>query len=140
VTTDGYNAVLSAFHQGGTEQVPTSSRYYNTTLTYFESPVKDAEKLTAQLKEMMLETYKTEQETRFLLSNSTGKDAREWKERLAQIIRQRNQSSEAVARLERAILGIAAVVDRNKAAMDAVIRDRERRRERDQEQGRDRRY
>lgn len=114
--------------------MPTSSRYYNTTLGYFEPPVKDAEKQTAQLREMMLETYKTEQETRFLLSNSTGKDSREWKERLAQIIRQRNQSSEAIARLERAIHGIAAVVDRNKAAMDAVIRDRERRRERDREQ------
>ncbi|KAI7830306.1 hypothetical protein BC939DRAFT_304790 [Gamsiella multidivaricata] len=145
VTTDGFNAILSAFHQGGTEQVPASSRYYNTTLAYFEPPVKDAEKHTQLLKDSMLETYKTEQETRFLLSNSTGKDAREWKERLAQIIRQRNQSSEAIARLDRAIQGIASIVDRNKAAMDAVIRDRERRRERERDrellqQSRDRRY
>ncbi|ORZ21902.1 hypothetical protein BCR41DRAFT_369382 [Lobosporangium transversale] len=131
VTTDGFNAILSAFYQGGTEQVPTSSRYYNSTLCYFEPPVRDVNKQTQMLKDAMLETYKTEQETRFLLSNSTGKDAREWKERLAQIIRQRSQSSEAIARLERAIQGITAIVDRNKAAMDAVIRDRERRRERD---------
>ncbi|KAG0247696.1 hypothetical protein BG011_001056 [Mortierella polycephala] len=133
VTTDGFNAILSAFHQGGTEQVPTSSRHYNSTLAHFEPPVKDVNKQTSVLKEAMLDTYKTEQETRFLLTNSTGKDAREWKERLAQIIRQRNQSSEAISRLERAIQGIAAVVDRNKTAMDAVIRDRERRRERSRE-------
>lgn len=148
VGTDGYNAILSAFHQGGTEHVPTSSRHYNTTLLYFEPPVKDVETQTNQIKEMMLDSYKTEQETRFLLSNSTGKDAREWKERLAQIIRQRNQNSEGITRLEGAIRGIAAVVDRNKAAMDAVIRDRERRRERErdmelqqqQQQARNRRY
>ncbi|KAG0213892.1 hypothetical protein BGX28_003316 [Mortierella sp. GBA30] len=145
VTTDGYNAILSAFHQGGTEQVPTSSRSYNSTLAYFEPPVKDVEKQTSMLKDSMLETYKTEQETRFLLSNSTGKDAREWKERLAQIIRQRNQSAEAIARLDRAIQGIASVVDRNKTAMDAVIRDRERRRERERDrellqERRERRY
>ncbi|KAF8936268.1 hypothetical protein BGZ58_004406 [Dissophora ornata] len=145
VTTEGFNAILSAFHQGGTEQVPASSRYYNTTLAYFEPSVMDAEKQKAELKESMLETYKTEQETRFLLGNSTGKDAREWKERLAQIIRQRSQSSDAIARLDRALQGIATIVDRNKAAMDAVIRDRERRmeRERDREmlqQSRERRY
>ena len=70
--------MLSAFHQGGTEQVPASSRYYNTTLAYFEPPVMDTEKQKRELKEVMLETYKTEQETRFLLGNSTGKDAREW--------------------------------------------------------------
>ncbi|KAF9982048.1 hypothetical protein BGZ75_006584 [Mortierella antarctica] len=133
VTTDGYNAILSAFYQGGTEQVPTSSRSYNSTLAYFEPPVRDVEKQTSAFKESMLETYKTEQETRFLLSNSTGKDAREWKERLAQILRQRNQSTEAIARLEKAIQGIAAVVDRNKTAMDAVIRDRERRKERERD-------
>ncbi|KAF9358978.1 Myb-like DNA-binding domain protein [Mortierella sp. AD094] len=133
VTMDGFNAILSAFHQGGTEQVPTSSRYYNTTLAYFVTPVKDADKQTQMLKELMVDSYKTEQETRFLLINSTGKDAREWKERLAQIIRQRNQNSEAIARLDRAIQGIVAVVDRNKAAMDAVIRDRERRRERERD-------
>ncbi|KAF9175692.1 hypothetical protein BGX20_001908 [Mortierella sp. AD010] len=133
VTMDGFNAILSAFHQGGTEQVPTSSRHYNTTLTYFVTPVKDVDKQTEMLKELMVDSYKSEQETRFLLINSTGKDAREWKERLAQIIRQRNQNSEAIARLERAIQGIVAVVDRNKAAMDAVIRDRERRRERERD-------
>ncbi|KAI7828982.1 hypothetical protein BC939DRAFT_442432 [Gamsiella multidivaricata] len=140
VTLDGFNAILSAFHQGGTEYVPTSSIYYNSTLCYFELPVKDVEKQTLVLKESMLETYKTEQETRFLLSNSTGKDSREWKERLAQIIRTRNLSSEAIARLDRAIKGITAATERNKAAMDAVYRDRERRRDRemDRERGRER--
>ncbi|KAF9438955.1 hypothetical protein BGZ76_002618 [Entomortierella beljakovae] len=133
VTLDGFNAILSAFHQGGTEQVPTSSRHYNTTLAHFEPPVKDAEKQMSALKEMMVDSYKTEQETRFLLINSAGKDAKEWKERLAQIIRQRNQSSEIVNRLERILQNIAGVVDRNKAAMDAVIRDREYRRERDRD-------
>ncbi|KAF9115051.1 hypothetical protein BGX27_009078 [Mortierella sp. AM989] len=134
VTMDGFNAILSAFHQGGTEQVPTSSRHYNTTLAYFGTPVKDVSKQTQLLKEMMVESYKTEQETKFLSINSAGKDAREWKERLAQIIRQRNQNTEAIARLDRAIQGISSVVDRNKAAMDAVIRDRERRRDREHDQ------
>jgi len=134
VTLDGFNAILSAFHQGGTEQVPTSSRYYNGTLVYFAHPAKDIEKQTSLLQESMLETYKTEQETRFLLINSTGKDAREWKERLAQIIRSRNQCTELIARLERTIKGISSAIDRNKAAMDAVIRDRERRRDRELDQ------
>ncbi|KAG0305157.1 hypothetical protein BGZ98_004541 [Dissophora globulifera] len=135
VTTDGFNAILSAFHQGGTEQVPTSSRYYNTTLAHFEPPVKDVNKQTSELKEVMIETYKTAEETKFLLGHATGRDAREWKERLAQIMRQRSQSAEAIARLEGAIQGITTIVDRNKAALDAVIRDRERRleRERDRE-------
>ncbi|KAG0042450.1 hypothetical protein BGZ83_000451 [Gryganskiella cystojenkinii] len=136
VTLDGFNAILSAFHQGGTEQVPTSSRYYNSTLVYFAPPVKDVEKQTSVLQEAMLETYKTEQETRFLLNNSTGKDAKEWKERLAQIIRTRNQSTETIARLERTIQGIASAMDRNRAALDAVIRDRERRRDRELDQER----
>ncbi|KAF9027060.1 hypothetical protein BGZ52_004942 [Haplosporangium bisporale] len=139
VTTDGYNAILSAFHQGGTEQVPTSSRYYNSTLAYFEPPVHDVERQTHILRDAMLETYKTEQETRFLMINSTGKDQREWKERLAHIIRTRNQSSDAIGRLEKAIKGIAAGVDRNKAAMDAVHRDRERRRERERDNEHDHR-
>ncbi|KAF9404758.1 hypothetical protein BGZ94_003966 [Podila epigama] len=139
VTTEGFNAILSAFYQGGTEQVPTSSRYYNSTLSYFETPVHDVERQTLGLREAMLETYKTEQETRFLMINSTGKDQREWKERLAHIIRTRNQSAEAIARLDKAIKGIAAAVDRNKAAMDAVHRDRERRRERERDND-DRRY
>ncbi|KAF9995453.1 hypothetical protein BGZ65_008914, partial [Modicella reniformis] len=129
VTLEGFNAILSAFHQGGTEQVPTSSSYYNSTLCYFEPPVRDVEKQIFQMRESMLETYKTEQETRFLLSNSTGKDSREWKERLAQIVRTRNQSSEAIARIDRAIKGIATMTERNKAVVDAVYRDRERRRE-----------
>ncbi|KAG0371897.1 hypothetical protein BGX24_001018 [Mortierella sp. AD032] len=133
VTTDGFNAILSSFHQGGTEQVPTSSRFYNSTLAYFVPPVMDVTKQTNTLKEAMLETYKSEQETRFLLNHATGKDAAEWKERLAQILRQRNQSTEACSRIEKAIDGIATVVDRNKAAMEAVIRDRERRRERDRD-------
>ncbi|KAF9098047.1 hypothetical protein BGX23_007204 [Mortierella sp. AD031] len=133
VTTDGFNAILSAFHQGGTEQVPTSSRCYNSTLSYFEPPIKDVNKLKSMLKEAMLDTYKSEQETRFLLNHATGKDATEWKERLAQILRQRNQSTEAVTRIEKAIDGIATVVDRNKAAMEAVMRDRERRRERERD-------
>lgn len=132
MTLEGFNAILSAFHQGGTEHVPTSSLYYNSTLCYFEPPLKDVESQVLLMKETMLETYKTEQETRFLLSNSTGKDSREWKERLAQIIRTRNQSSEAIARVERAIKGIATATERNKVAMDAVYRDRERRREREQ--------
>jgi hypothetical protein len=76
----------------------------------------------------MLETYKTEQETRFLLSNSTGKDSREWKERLAQIIRSRNLSAETITRIEMTIKGIAVATERNKAAQDAIQRDRERRR------------
>ncbi|KAF9366657.1 hypothetical protein BGX34_011052 [Mortierella sp. NVP85] len=133
VTLEGFNAILSAFHQGGTEHVPTSSQYYNNTLCHFEPPVKDVESQISQMKESMLETYKTEQETRFLLSNSTGKDSREWKERLAQIIRTRNLSSEAIARIERTIKGIATATERNKAAMDAVLRDRERRRELEQQ-------
>ncbi|KAF9929851.1 hypothetical protein FBU30_001164 [Linnemannia zychae] len=134
VTTDGFNAILSAFHQGGTEQVPTSSRYYNSTLAYFEPPVMDVNKQTSALKEAMLETYKSEQEIRFLLNHATGKDAAEWKERLAQVLRQRHQSTEACARIEKAIEGIATMVDRNKAAMEAVLRDRERRRERERDQ------
>ncbi|ORZ12040.1 hypothetical protein BCR41DRAFT_103510 [Lobosporangium transversale] len=140
VTLDGFNAILSAFHQGGTEHVPTSSMYYNSTLCCFEPPVKDIEKQTLVLKEAMLETYKTEQETRFLLSNSTGKDSREWKERLAQIIRTRNLSSEIIARLDRTIRGITAATERNKTAQEAVLRDRERRRDRelDRERERDR--
>ncbi|KAI1318246.1 hypothetical protein EDD11_006942 [Mortierella claussenii] len=138
VTLDGFNAILSAFHQGGTEHVPTSSRYYNSTLCYFMPPIKDVEKQTLILKESMLETYKTEQETRFLLSNSTGKDSREWKERLAQIIRTRNLSSEAIARLDRTIKGIATATERNKAAQDAVHRDRERRRDRELDRERER--
>ncbi|KAG0315969.1 hypothetical protein BGZ99_007147 [Dissophora globulifera] len=137
VTLDGFNAILSAFHQGGTEHVPASSLYYNGSLCYFEPPVKDVESQTSILKESMLETYKTEQETRFMLSNSAGKDSREWKERLAQIIRTRNVSSEAIARLDRAIKGISAATERNKAAMDAVYRDRERRRDRDLDRERD---
>lgn len=131
VTLDGFNAILSAFHPGGTDHVPTSSTYYNSTLSHFEPPVKDVETQIILMKESMLETYKAEQETRFLLSNSTGKDSREWKERLAQIIRSRNMSSEAIARIERAIKGIANATERNKVAMDAVLRDRERRRERE---------
>ncbi|KAF9188797.1 hypothetical protein BGZ51_000321 [Haplosporangium sp. Z 767] len=138
VTLEGFNAILSAFHQGGTEYVPTGSRRYNSTLCYFEKPVKDVEKQTQLLKGAMLETYKTEQETRFLLSNSTGKDSREWKERLAQIIRTRNQSSETIARLERAIKGISAATERNKAAMDAVYRDRELRRDHELDRQRNR--
>lgn len=90
-------------------------------------------KQTSALKEAMLETYKSEQETRFLLNHATGKDAAEWKERLAQILRQRQQSTEACSRIEKSIEGIATVVDRNKAAMEAVIRDRERRRERERD-------
>ena len=133
MTLEGFNAILSAFHQGGTEHVPTSSQYYNNTLCHFEPPAKDVESQISQMKESMLETYKTEQETRFLLSNSTGKDSREWKERLAQIIRTRNLSSEAIARIERTIKGIATATERNKAAMDAVHRDRERRRELEQQ-------
>ncbi|KAF9581041.1 hypothetical protein BGW38_002093 [Lunasporangiospora selenospora] len=133
VTTEGFNAILSAFHQGGTDQVPTSSRYYNSTLSCFVLPIKDMDKQTKELKESMLETYKAEQEIRFLLGNSTGKDSREWKERLSQVIRTRNQSADAIGRLDRAIQGITSAVDRNKAAMDAVIRDRERRRERERE-------
>lgn len=136
VTLDGFNAILSAFHQGGTEQVPTSSRYYNSTLVYFASPVKDVEKQTSGLEEAMRESYKTEQETIFLLGHSTGKDAKEWKERLAQIIRTRNQSTEVITRLKRTIAGIATAMDRNRAAMDAVIRDRERRRDRELDQQR----
>ncbi|KAF9933589.1 hypothetical protein BGZ67_004198 [Mortierella alpina] len=138
VTLDGFNAVLSAFHQGGTEHVPAGSRHYNSTLCYFEPPVRDVEKQVSGLKESMLETYKTEQETRFLLSNSAGKDSREWKERLAQIIRTRNLSSEAIARLERAIKGIAQATERNKTAMDAVYRDREQRRDREMDRERSR--
>ncbi|KAF9581215.1 hypothetical protein BGW38_001854, partial [Lunasporangiospora selenospora] len=138
VTMDGFNAILSAFHQGGTEHVPTGSRFYNSTLCYFEPPVRDVDKQVIQHKEAMLETYKTEQETRFLLVNSAGKDSREWKERLAQIIRTRNISSEAIARLERAMKGISVATERNKAAMDAVYRDREQRRDRVQDQDRDR--
>ncbi|KAF8976010.1 hypothetical protein BGZ46_008661 [Entomortierella lignicola] len=134
VTIDGFNAILSAFHQGGTEQVPTSSRHYNTTLCYFETPCKDADKLTELMKESMVDSYKTEQETKFLAIHATGKDAREWGERLVQIKRQRQQNSDAISRLERVIQNIATVVDRNKAAMDAVIRDRERRRERERDQ------
>ncbi|KAF9543616.1 hypothetical protein EC957_000620 [Mortierella hygrophila] len=133
VTVDGFNAILSAFHQGGTEQVPTSSQYYNSTLAYFEPPVMDVSKQTSALQEAMLETYKSEQETRFLLNHATGKDAAEWKERLAQILRQRQQSTEACSRIEKTIVGIAMVVDRNKAAMEAVIRDRQRRRERERD-------
>ncbi|KAF9113002.1 hypothetical protein BGX27_002398 [Mortierella sp. AM989] len=140
VTLDGFNAILSAFHQGGTDSVPSSSLYYNGTLCYFELPIRDIEKQTAMLKESMLETYKTEQETRFLLSNSTGKDSREWKERLAQIIRTRNLSSEAIARLDWSIKGIIGATERNKAAQDAAQRDRERRRDQelDRERERDR--
>ncbi|KAF9175120.1 hypothetical protein BGX21_007357 [Mortierella sp. AD011] len=138
VTLDGFNAILSAFHQGGTDNVPTGSLYYNSTLCYFETPTKDIERQSSMLKESMLETYKTEQETRFLLSNSAGKDSREWKERLAQIIRTRNQSSESIARLDRSIKGIAAATERNKAAQDAVQRDRERRRDREMDRERDR--
>ncbi|KAF8941002.1 hypothetical protein BGZ58_003424 [Dissophora ornata] len=138
VTLDGFNAILSAFHQGGTEHVPTGTLYYNSTLCYFVSPVKDVEKQTQLLKDSMLETYKTEQETRFLLSNSAGKDSREWKERLAQIIRTRNLSSEAIARLDRSIKGIASATERNKAAMDAVYRDRERRRDWEMDRERER--
>ncbi|KAG0203464.1 hypothetical protein BGX28_004250 [Mortierella sp. GBA30] len=138
VTLDGFNAILSAFHQGGTEHVPTGCMNYNSTLCYFESPARDMEKQASILKESMLETYKTEQETRFLLSNSAGKDSREWKERLAQIIRTRNQSSEAIARLDRAIKGIAQATERNKTAMDAVYKDREQRRDREMDRERDR--
>ena len=118
--------------------MPTGSRFYNSTLNYFEAPVKDVQKQTDMLKESMLESYKTEQETRFMLSNSTGKDSREWKERLAQNIRTRNMSSEVIAQLERAIKGIVAATERNKAAMDAVIRERERRRDRELDRERER--
>ncbi|KAF9432840.1 hypothetical protein BGZ76_010244 [Entomortierella beljakovae] len=138
VTLDGFNAILSAFHQGGTDSVPSGNLYYNGTLCYFELPIKDIDRQTATLKESMLDTYKTEQETRFLLSNSTGKDSREWKERLAQIIRTRNQSSETISRLDRTIKGIATATERNKAAQDAVQRDRERRRDQDMDRERER--
>lgn len=135
---EGFNAILAAFHQGGTEHVPTGTMTYNSTLCYFETPVKDVETQTLVLRESMLETYKKEQETRFLLSNSTGKDSREWKERLAQIIRTRNLSAEAIGRLDRAIKGIASATERNKAAMEAVYRDREHRRDREMDRERER--
>ena len=140
MTIEGFNAILSSFHPGGTEHAPTGSRFYNSTLCYFEVPVKDVEKQTVTLKESMLENYKSEQEIRFMLANATGKDAREWKERLAQCIRQRNVSSDVIAQIDRAIKGIVAATERNQAAMDAVIRDRERRQDRelDQERERDR--
>ncbi|KAF9550387.1 hypothetical protein EC957_000689 [Mortierella hygrophila] len=138
VSMEGFNAILAAFHQGGTEHVPTGTMAYNSTLCYFETPVKDVETQTMVLRESMLETYKKEQETRFLLSNSTGKDSREWKERLAQIIRTRNMSAEAIGRLDRAIKGIASATDRNKAAVEAVYRDRERRRDREMDRERER--
>ncbi|KAG0380869.1 hypothetical protein BGX24_003730 [Mortierella sp. AD032] len=138
VSMEGFNAILAAFHQGGTEHVPTGSMTYNSTLCYFETPVRDVETQTLVLRESMLETYKKEQETRFLLSNSTGKDSREWKERLAQIIRTRNISAEGIGRLERAIKGIASATERNKAAMEAVFRDREHRRDRELDRERER--
>ncbi|KAF9298207.1 hypothetical protein BGZ88_007557 [Linnemannia elongata] len=138
VSMEGFNAILAAFHQGGTEHVPSGTMTYNSTLCYFETPVKDVETQTLILRESMLETYKKEQETRFLLSNSTGKDSREWKERLAQIIRTRNMSAEAIGRLDRAIKGIASATERNKAAMEAVYRDRERRRDREMDRERER--
>ncbi|KAG0050823.1 hypothetical protein BGZ83_004408 [Gryganskiella cystojenkinii] len=138
VTIEGFNAILSSFHPGGTEHVPTGSRFYNSTLCHFEVPVKDVEKQTMMLKDSMLENYKSEQEIRFMLANATGKDAREWKERLAQCIRQRNVTSEVIAQIDRAIKGIVAATERNKAAMDAVIRDRERRRDREIDRERER--
>ncbi|KAG0242781.1 hypothetical protein BGW41_003457 [Actinomortierella wolfii] len=131
VTVIGFNAILSAFHQGGTEQVPTNSPHFNSTLTYFDPPLRDYDKRCEELQELMLEGYKTEQETRFMLIHSAGKDAKEWKERLNQNIRQRNNHSDEIERLKRALDGIAAAVDRNKAAMEVLFRDRARRRERE---------
>ncbi|KAG0266276.1 hypothetical protein DFQ27_009903 [Actinomortierella ambigua] len=133
VTVAGFNAILSAFHQGGTEQVPTNSPHFNSTLTFFDPPLHDYDKRCDELQELMLEGYKAEQETRFMLIHSAGKDAKEWKERLNQNIRQRNGHSEEIDRTKRALDGIAAAVDRNKAAMEVLFRDRARRRDRDRD-------